>query len=176
MLDLVVLLLLVGESWPGAAGSVGCDPHSIARPPYYGSTSILWPGPGVDISPHAALPRLHSTTPSAPNYPIPTLLQTTPLHFHTLPCTAPLSKTCQAAAFCPLLAPTLLLLPRRTKCNAALSELVKPTLNTGVLLNMFKIAILRMRHLYSAQIQCSFEIWASDSACMYVTNTLCAEC
>ena len=127
------MLLPEKESWPGAAGSVGCDPHTMARPPYYGSTSILWPAPGVDISPHAALPRLHST-PLCYQLPRTHSAQNYPLHFLTLPCCTaqpPLSKTCQAAAFCPLLAPTLLLLPRRTKCNAALSELVKLTLYTG---------------------------------------------
>ena len=97
--------------WRVCQVQLGCDPHSsciLWTEPHTKVAPIPWPGPGVDISPHAALPRPHPTTglppPSHNHHTASITLSHTALytHFH------PLSKTCQATAFCPLFAPTFI--------------------------------------------------------------------
>ena len=93
---------------------------AIIRTDYYDSTSLAGSCvPGVDISPLAALPGLPSLNhrPQTRTTPPHTLAQHFLIH----------SKTCQAAAFCPLFPPSFIAAARPTKCNA-LSELVKSTL------------------------------------------------
>ena len=91
---------------------------------------IPWPGPGVDISPHAALPRPQPTTGlppplSAHNHHTASItLSHTALYTHTSTLSPKLARL---LLFVPCSLPLLLPLPRPTKCNA-LSELVKPTL------------------------------------------------
>ena len=116
---------------------LGCDPHSsciLWTDPHTKVAPIPWPGPGVDISPHAALPRPHPTTGLPPPLSQPPHYLQPPLHCITLSHTALYTHTstlspklARLLLFVPCSLPLLLPLPRPTKCNA-LSELVKPTL------------------------------------------------
>ena len=98
--------------WRVCQVQLGCDPHSSSilwTEPHTKVAPIPWPGPGVDISPHAALPRPHPTTglppPLSHNHHTASNHPSTASHFPTLPCTHTLPPSLQNLPGCCFLSP-----------------------------------------------------------------------